>query len=251
MKNILKSVVTIGALSAMMFTATGAYFSSTVVAEDNEINTGTLLVAVDTAQEDSYVGTWGTPNAYNVIRQNVDTTTTQNGNFITWDNAAPGETQTYTVGIRNNGTIPFKFQSSAAGEWVAGPAFGSCGTDLVDADASLVSVTNVHQYAATAGGGCEGDIGCRNLRDGLVGLGGWTPVAGLTAGDSGAVAGHYYGALDGGGDDDNAPVLIGEDEFAIYQIEVTLSDTADNCYQGATYEFDLGVEGYQEADPVF
>ncbi len=45
--------------------------------------------------------------------------------------------------------------------------------------------------------------------------------------------------------------MLEEGEFAIYEVQARLSTAADNCYQGATYHFDFGVEGYQEADPVF
>lgn len=250
MKNILKSIVTIGALAAMLTVSTGAWFTSSVTAQDNVINTGTLLVAVDSAQEDTYVGTWGAPNAFNVVEQLANGTVVQNGNFITWDNAAPGDINTYTVGVRNAGSIAFKFRAGATGAWVSGPRFGTlgCPVDAASADHSLVSVTNIHQYAVTAGGGCEGDFGCRNLRDGLQ-TGPWTPATGLTAGDSGAVTGFYYGVNEGNGNVGGTPSQIGAGQFAIYQVEAELSNTADSCYQGATYHFDLGVEATQVAAP--
>ena len=249
MKNILKSVLTIAALAVTVTGATGAFFNSAVAVENNVIETGTLLLAVDTAQEDTMVGTWGTPNAFNVVRQMVDGSVDQQGNFISWENAAPGLKNTYTVGVRNNGTIPFKFRAAVTGEWLSTPGYNAdCVADHGPTpDTSLVSVSNVHQYASD---NCEGDIGCENLYYGLTGHpAGWTHVAGLTGNDgSPAGDGFYYGVDEGTGKKaGTTPTLIGEKEFAIYQVELTLSNTADSCYQGATYHFDLGVEATQEA----
>lgn len=257
MQKILKSVVTLAALLAITTSATGAYFTSSVVAPDNVITTGTLLVAVDSAQEDTFVGTWGYPNAYEVVRENADGSYTLGMPFIPWTGAAPDDTHTYTVGVRNNGTIPLNFRAAAVGGWVSGPRFGTAacvgmgvGGSNVEAngtnsDASLVSVSNVHLYAATVGGGCESDFGCRNLRDGLL-TGPWTPVAGLTAGDVANPTGWYYGTTLGtDGTSGGSFIALNEGEFAVYQVTTTLDADTNNCYQGATYNFDFNVQGKQ------
>ncbi|MBD3279443.1 MAG: hypothetical protein GF390_01900 [Candidatus Pacebacteria bacterium] len=247
MKKLLKSLLVLAVVATTSVTSTQAYFTSEVTVEDNEIVVGTLLLALDAAQEDSYVGTWGHPNAYNLVRENEDGSVTQTYTLEAWTNAAPGETNTYTVGIRNRGTLDMNVRAAATGAWVDGPRFGTGGCpSTADADPTLVSVSNVHQYAVTAGGGCESDNGCNNLRDGLASVGAWTPVSGLTAADSGSVVGWYHGDTDGGGDGD-ALYTLAESEYAVYQVEVTLSPATDNCYQGATYHFDLTAQGKQPA----
>ncbi|HEX7017896.1 MAG TPA: SipW-dependent-type signal peptide-containing protein [Patescibacteria group bacterium] len=266
MKRILKSIFSIGALAAIMSVGTGAYFNSTAVAQDNEINTGTLLLAVDTAQNETDNRVWNV-DAWNVVRENADGTVTVGNPFITWTNAAPGEENAYYVGLRNRGTIDMNVRATATGEWVDGPRFGQVinggpngilgdGDDAVacpaveDADESLVQVTNVHQFASE---NCEGEIGCHNLYYSLTGLG-WDHLDGLGSHDASPDPddGYYYGTVGGGGQAEGTHYLLGENEFAVYRVDVTLNgpDT-NNCYQDATYEFDFQAEGKQEADPAW
>ncbi len=253
-------------LSVLLLTvggATKAWFTSTVTAEDNEIQVGTLLLAVDSTQNHgAYLGTGyledptipANRDGYNVVRELADGSILNNNTFEAWENAAPGDTFSVFAAVRNNGTLPLNARAMATGEWTAGPRFGTgtCPSTPGDADPSLVSVSNVHLYRATAAGGCEGVDECRNLRDALIGAG-YTPhFAGVTAGDSGGVSGYYYVTEDGtDGSSTGSQVLLDEDEFVIYEVELTLSNTTDNCYQGATYLYDLTAEGKQEADPAW
>lgn len=257
MKRILKSVFTIAAVLAVLGTGTKAYFSSTVTAQDNVITTGTLLLAVDTAQNNTYVGTWGFPNAWEVVRQNADGSVTQSNFFIPWTGAAPGESFDYFVGVRNAGTIDANIRATATGAWVSGPGFGTdgCPATAEGANASLVSVTNVHLYAAAPGSGCESHIGCRNLRDGLL-TGSWMTLSGLTAGDKTAPDSgmYFYGTTNGNTTSTAQADLynLGGSEFVVYRVTAQLDGPGtNNCYQGATYNFDFTVEGKQYNAPAW
>lgn len=271
MKKVLRSLTIVALALTLMVGASSAYFSSSVTAQDNVISTGTLMLAVDTAQNSSYVGTWGAPNAWEVVRQNLDGSVTQSNYFIPWTNVAPGETNEYFVSVRNAGTIDANIRATATGSWVSGPRFGqtlpgndgvagtgddfACPATPAEADASLVSVSNVHLFAAAPGTGCENQLGCRNLRDALL-TGPWTTLSGLTAGDKTAPeAGYYYGTTNGSTNyaSNQANLFnLGANEFVIYRVSTALNGPATNdCYQGATYNFDFTVQGKQYNAPTF
>lgn len=278
-KSLLKSTLVLTLTFGITTGSTSAYFSSVVTAPDNEITTGTLLMAIDSTQNHgAYLGTgylespadptlW---DGYNLAVQNLDGTVANNGEFEAWSGVAPGDSTSVWAAVTSRGTIPFNFRSAATGEWTAGPRFGgdiagpdglsgtaddiTCPATPADGDASLVSVTNVHLYRATnAGGGCESDAECINLRDSLLAEGYTAHQAGVTAGDSGPVTGYYYGTEDGAdGTSGGSRLLLAEDEFVIYRIDLELDGPATNdCYQGATYNYDLTGEAKQEADPAW
>jgi len=253
MKQILKSLLVLAIVVATTAGATGAYFTSNVIAADNEIVAGTLLLAVDTAQNESYNPVWNSQaGAWNVVGDTINGVVVGQP-FITWDNAAPGEENSYYVGIRNRGTIPMNVRAQATGRWVSGPRFGnpsfpSCPATASGANHALVSVAEVKLFAATPTTGCDSEFGCRNIRDSLIGLGGgWAPVAGLTAGSVAAPTGMFYGNTNGSTNSSAQGDLLalGAQEFVIYRVDAELSPATDNCYQGATYTFDLAVDGKQ------
>ncbi len=254
MRKVLKSLLVLALTVGIGVSATGAYFSSTVLAEDNVISTGTLLMAVDTSDPELDGGltpTWGT-HAWNVVQEAADGDMVVSGKkFVAWDNVAPGDTYSYYVGIRNMGTIDAEVRSMATGEWVDGPRLvgdDSCPLPA-DANASLVQVSNVHQFAS---GNCNGETGCENIYYSLTNAG-WTNVSGLSAANAmfDPDDGYYYGNVGGSGQEEGTHYLMGEDEFAIYRVDVELDPLTGNCYQGATYNFDLAVQGKQEADPLW
>jgi predicted ribosomally synthesized peptide with SipW-like signal peptide len=247
MKKILKSMLVIFAVMMLVVTSTYAWFTSTVTALNNEITVGTLQLAVDEADGMTYGGVWGT-DAWEVVRENADGSVTQSTTFTPWVNAAPDDINPYYIGVRNRGTISANIRSYALGAWTAGPRLnGTNGCPvLADANADLIKVATIHQYATTPTGGCESAIGCRNMRDALQ-TGSWTPVGGLTALDANNVTGLYFGTTTGTGLLADSYFALAENEFVVYRIDLQLDNTANDCYQGATYQFDFTVEGKQVA----
>jgi len=254
MKQILKSLLVLAIVVATTASATGAYFTSNVIAADNEIVAGTLLLAVDTAQNTSYNPVWNSlAGAWNVTGDTINGVVPGQP-FLTWNNAAPGTENSYYVGIRNRGTIPMNVRAQATGRWVNIPRAGTAYcpaavlSDGTNANHALVSVAEVKLFAATPTTGCDSEFGCRNIRDSLIGLGGgWAPVAGLTAGSVAAPTGMFYGNTNGSTNSSAQGDLLalGAQEFVIYRVDAELSPLTDNCYQGATYTFDLAVDGKQ------
>jgi len=241
MKNILLSLFTIGVLGVTLTSATAAWFTSGVTAADNEITTGTLMMAMDSTQSHTYTytGGWVLPTAYNIARD-LDGVMQDMADFEPWTNAEPGVAAAYDgtwprpagnfsvwVTVRNRGTLAFDYQGYATGAWTNTPRIdaGVPGCVEVDPNDNLVVVDNVHRYAATPTSGCENHEECQNLRDALIGLGTWTPAS-VTAEDVSSPS-----------------VITGEDlgpnEFVVYRVDMHLSTDANNCYQGATYEYDL------------
>ena len=239
MKRLIKSVLLLSMVVGVVGFSSRALFSSSVTSTDNVITTGTLMAAVDSTQNHtSVVGTWTFPNAYNVVRD-VDGNIVVGDPLESWTGAAPNDVFSYWVAVRNRGTVPFTFIANAVGDWETLPRIGTaaCNADgiytVADADQYLVSVTNIHRYAATPTGGCESNIECQNIRNALIGLGTWTTAT--TAGADDLTPAEIM-AGDG--------TVIGANEFAIYRVYVQLGD-ADNCYQGATYNFDFTVDATQ------
>ncbi len=235
-KKVLKSLLVLTVVLATAGLGTRAWFTSEVTAQDNQITTGTLLLAVDsTDATDSY-----TPpgTGYIVVEQNEDGSVSQHNTFPAWTVAAPGDTYSVYLAVRNKGSIPFNYRAAALGAWQDGaPRFGtgSCPVDGADADANLVSVVNVHRYVS---GNCESEPGCQNVR-GWLNTGPWTEKAGTSLYDSGPVTGYY--------EDGFASIWTLEpSEYVLYRVDLKLSNTTDDCYQGATYHYDLLGEAKQE-----
>jgi len=236
-KRIIKSLLVLTVVLATAGTATRAWFTSQVTAADNQIVTGTLLLAIDSTRTHTYVGTWGYPDAY-VVVEDVDGVSTPYYTFEPWTNAEPGAYAVYDgvwprpagnfsawLAIRNKGSLEENYRAYALGDWIDGPRFGTSGCpSLAGAVDMLVSVANVHRYPSDD---CQGSQECANLYYGLK-TGPWTNKAGVTADNSGPVAGYY-----------NDFLSLAANEFVIYRVDFNLSSTADNCYQGATYEYDL------------
>ncbi|MFH1561332.1 MAG: SipW-dependent-type signal peptide-containing protein [Patescibacteria group bacterium] len=259
MKKLLLSVLLIGAAGSVLVSATKAWFTSTVAAEDNEITTGELLLAIDSTRAHSYSGVWnggtgssyGAPyDAYNVVRD-LDGVSDQREVFEPWTGAEPGVYVAYTGGtgqetpvagnfsvwlaVRNRGSLPFNYRSYALGEWTSVPRMEAGGTCAGQSpDNNLVKVMNIHRYDVDATTGCNNHEECKNIRDGLMAVGSWQPKSGVGANDSGAVTGYYTESID-----------LGEDEFVIYRVDLQLDESTDDCYQGATYLYDLVGEAKQ------
>jgi len=270
-KKILKSILVLTVLLGTVGGATKAWFTSTVTAADNEITVGTLMLAVDSTWNHTYSGAWGSPNA-DIVVQDEDGVSIQYNNFEAWTNAEPGayvaysaeagadtwDTGNYSIwmSIRNRGTLDLNYRAAVTGAWTNLPRAATdpaCQAaydlDGTGSDPTLVKVRNVHRYDVGVGSGCENHEECRNIRDGLL-TGPWTPQsAGTHDLTADPVAGYYYGTDDGiasGTDIDLAP-----EEFVVYRVDLQLSETAGNCYQGATYQYDLVGEAKQLDGPAW
>lgn len=261
MKRLLRAFLVMALVLATTGVATSAYFTSSVTAADNEIRTGTLMLALDSTRVHTYTTppAWGGDNAYTVV-EDVDGVSTAGQPFEPWLNAEPGTYVAYSndsgadnlpagnfsvwLAIRNKGTISFNVGAEASGGWVlplprqsTDPACAS-----VTADPTLVKVMNIYRYAnGGAVPSCLSHEECRNLRDALL-TGPWTTVSGYSARSwTGPIAGFWS-------DDE---VAFDANEFGIYRIDLNLDSTTDNCYQGATYQYDLNGVAKQVGAPSF
>jgi len=257
MQKILKSLLVMVIALGVGVGATGAYFTSTVTAANNQIVAGTLALSIDSSDTVTNGGiaqVFGLPYSWQVAYQ-TPTGTVQSGTpFTPWTAAAPGDTNNYYVAIRNLGNVPAQVKSSVTGRWVSGPRFGTtlpdntvCPLDGPSADPTLVSVTNVRQFAT---GNCLGETGCENLYYGLTNTG-YTNASGIVMQDNAAPTGTFYSVTSGTPNQANVNrVTFGSSQFAIYRVTAALSGPNTNdCYQGATYTFDLTSSAKQVNDP--
>jgi len=153
------------------------------------------------------------------------------GNFSIW------------LAVRNRGTLPLQYEAAANGSWTLIPRVTSDQTNcgLLTPDPSLVRVMNIHRYNVSASAGCNNHIPCQNLRDALVNLS-WVPHPTTVANDSGPILGWY---------DESSDVTLQGHQFVIYRVDLQLSENAGNCYQGATYTYDLVGQAKQVGAPIY
>ncbi len=273
MKKILKSLLVLAAVSVTMAGATRAWFTSTVTAKDNEISTGTLMLAVDSTRTHSYSPNWTLYDAYTVVRD-LDGESDQRETLEAWTNAEPASYVAYEdyvasgedpdepgnnsvwMTVRNRGSLPAKAYLNMTGEWTDLPRIGSASctsvADEASANHNLVRARKVHIY----GGGssaCENHEECRNLRDALEGLGSWSNIPATYStvdvdyntglGGTGAT---FYLSTDTTADGD--AIYLQPNEFVVVRVDLNLSTSADNCYQNGTYLYDVTLNGSQEAN---
>lgn len=250
MKRLLRSFVIIVATLALVSGSTLAYFTSSIIAANNTITTGTLMLAIDsTQQHTTRTASWGYPNAYTVV-EDVDGISNQSYTFEPWVNAQPGTYEdpwtdswdrpagnfSVWLAVRNKGSLPLLARAYANGDWLTLPRITSdpdeCGG--MTPNPYLVKVRNIHRYAATPTTGCENHIPCQSLRDSLE-TGPWDPQT-VTATD---VAGDPVTGYIGG------DVTIDAGKYVIYRVDLQLDPSTDNCYQGATYSYNLNAEAIQ------
>jgi predicted ribosomally synthesized peptide with SipW-like signal peptide len=274
MKTLIKSLLTIAVVSVATVQATGAYFTSTVSAENNQIEAGTLRLAIDSTQvHTNAADTWGFPIAYTVV-EDVDGLSTQYNTLETWLNAAPGPYAGYTneagadswadgnysywVAFRNNSTISMKVSGDVdSGSWTIDPAVQAATLACQTADLNAtptVAARNVHFYAAD---NCEGHEECENIYYGLK-TGPWNyantfsnGVALYAVDVAGApLTGEVYASHTG--TNAGVPMQLDPQEFVIARIDVNFDNAAavgiENCYQGATFEYDLNGYAHQLGD---
>jgi len=235
MKRLVKSVFLILITVALAGSATGAYFTSSVTAEDNTIKTGTLMAAVGTSQYTDtglYNNDTNSNTAWRVAYDNHGTVVS-GGSFPALTNMAPREERSIYVAIYNWSDLPFYAQGYLRGLWSAGSRLPN------NPDSDLMQVRNVHRYAVTATGGCENHSGCRAIRQWLTNAG-YTP-ANASKTDVGPFSHGFTTERVINGND----VQIGSREFVVYRIDVRLSPNAGNDYQGATYSYNFYVDAWQ------
>lgn len=264
MKKLLKSFLVMATTLGVVAGATGAYFTSTVTAANNQIVAGTLRLAIDSSQVHTGGGNmWGFPYAYTVV-QDIDGVSTLGTPLETWTNAAPAPyapfihlagTQTfqegnhsYWVAFRNAGTIPMKVKADVnGGAWTMSQAVkATTACSNVDLNQpGAVSVRDVYFYAND---NCEGQQECENIYYGLK-TGPWTnaPIAALNVANAGnaPITGQVYASSTGL--NAGVPVQIGGQQFIIARVDVNF-DTNNNCYQGATFTYNLNGYAHQMGD---
>jgi hypothetical protein len=223
MKTLIKSLLTIAVVAVATVQATGAYFTSTVTAADNQLTTGTLRLGVaSTAFGGGNSGYW--------VAYDDGVSTVDGPNIPTVTNMEPGVERSVYVAVANIGSLSFDYRAFALGEW----------TSNTSLDDSYVSVVDVERYPA---GNCMANVECEDIYYWLTGAG-YTHVGPVWA-SGGPVTGMFgSGTVWSDGNFTLAP-----QQFAVYKVDVMLSTAADNTYQGQTYEYDLVTQAKQLIAP--
>ncbi|KKQ95817.1 MAG: hypothetical protein UV74_C0013G0422 [Candidatus Woesebacteria bacterium GW2011_GWB1_43_14] len=225
MKTLLRAfVITAVALTALT-TATSAYFTANVTASNNQITTGTMT---------AYVGSWLNPTGDATGQWVAYADATGNyeiGNFPVIANVEPGVTQYGYVVVANYGSLPFQYQGTAFGSWVN--TTGALGEPLVN---SLMTVPSIHRYPT---GNCEGNLYCADIYY-------WLTNAGYTNVSAGS--NDFAGPIVGGASSD---FQLNFKEFTIYRVDLTLDSSANNNYQGQTFNYTLNLQTKQVSAPGF
>ncbi len=278
MQKLIKSALVIMMALAISVSATGAYFTSTVTASNNLISVGTLRLGIDSTRTHVTASTWnggvgpfGVPyDSYTVV-QDINGVSNQLSTLEPWNNAAPGPAAAYSntagadvlpdgnhsywISLRNAGSIPMKVKGNVnGGTWTVNPAVeaanpGVCTSANLNAS-NVVTVTNVTFYGTTGMTNiCKGHEECENIYYGLTGLGGWmystdTDIAGADINVTPSSPTVYASS---NGTSAGAPITLNQNEFVIARVDANF-DTSNNCYQGATYTYNLTGNAYQVAD---
>ena len=254
-----------GIVGVMSAASSVAYFTTSATASDNEITTGTLTLAVYSTALDTFSGAPG--DGY-IVAEDVDGVsmdwTTDPGTYTAleaWTNAEPGAYATYGsyagtdnnngadtfnagnrsvwFGVVNTGSLPLDYRFNIDGDWTAGDRFGtlSCPATPVDGDEALVSVERIRRYEnGGATPGCQSHEECQNIRERL---------EFLSYVNTTSAAANLPAVALGVDVDEATPVTLEANQFQIYRVDFNLDTSTDNCYQGATYLYDLNVDGKQ------
>lgn len=136
----------------------------------------------------------------------LNVTVDQDGQSLTpVTNWAPGETATVLFDVNNVGTLPVYLKAFATGAWVDG------------GDASLVKVTTVERWDGAA----------------------WQVVMNNPAGITGEV---FYSS---NGTEAGGLIALPASSTANFRLTLMLDSTADNSYQGKSFEATLTVNAKQ------
>lgn len=259
----MKSLIVLALVAMMAIPSTLAWFSSTVTAANNEISTGTMSMAIDSTRTNTYAnGAWNLYDAYTVAYDN-NGVLVNNHQLQPWTNAEPGPYVPYAGGngtepnvpgnksvwfsVRNRGTLSAKAQVVLDGRWVSGSRLPATPNN------NLVRVQNIYVY----GGGnsaCERHEECRNIRDGLngrpgLGLSNVSTAKLPSALSSGPwnreLPGFTFYLTSNFSNDPTKAIVLDPNEYVIVRLDLNLSTSAGNEYQGATYHYDVTVNGSQ------
>jgi predicted ribosomally synthesized peptide with SipW-like signal peptide len=273
MKKIFKSLLVMSIALGTSVIGTGAYFTSTVSASNNQIVAGTLRLAIDSTQTHiSGPHTWGFPNAYTIVEDD-NGVSTQLNTLETWMNAAPGPyvpyvntvgadvlpdgNHSYWIAFRNKGTIPMKVKGNVTGgTWTpdAGvlAANPTCTAAHLNSGTPTVAAPNVTFYGTTGGSNiCKSHEECENIYYGLT-SGPWTYSSDPTiaGADINLTPPSSMVYLSSNGLSTGTPIVLKPSEFVIARVDGHFN-TSDNCYQGATYTYNLNGFAYQTGDATW
>lgn len=247
---------------SVMATITGsayAYFTSSVVAAGNQIQTGSLIVAVDTTKNHTtppLAPIFGT-DAYQVAIDNNGTTTLNSDptkRFETWSSAMPGDNGfDIWIGVRNVGNGPFVYKLTPSGAWSGIRSTPECQTEVTNPKMDLVTFENILQYSA--GSDCEASNECKTIKDSLVSFApaySYSPLANSIVYPSnlkmsyvGSGYGSFFGSSDG--TSTGTPLVLSPSQFVVYKTTMKLdgANTSD-CYQNASFDWSMQVRAYQD-----
>jgi len=285
MKKLLKSLLVMLIAGATTVGATGAYFTSSVSAANNQIIAGTLRLALDSTRTHTTastwnggLGPWGVPYDSYTFAYDNNGANWNNYTLEPWQNAAPGPYVTYTetqnggvgganlpdgnhswwISLRNIGSITMKAKMgvNGGGVWTVNPAVQTANPTCTSAylatvAAGTVTAQNVTFYGTTAMSDiCKADKECENIYYGLTGLGTWhystdPVIQGSDINVPGASLSTVYASSDG--THTGTPITLKPNEFVIARVDGNFN-TSDNCFQGATYTYNVTGNGYQVGD---
>lgn len=270
MKKILKSLLVMAIVAGSVGGATGAYFTSTVSANNNQIVVGTLRLAIDSSRTHTYAPhVWNPFDSYTVV-QDVNGVSTNYNTLEPWLNAAPGPAapfahvtpeqtfpegnHSYWISLRNAGSIPMIVKANlGSGTWAVDPAVQAANETCTNThlnEASVLSVPNVTIYTTDGMANiCKSQQECENIYYGLTSLPGWhyaTDPAVQVAGNYNIIPSSTTVHLSPTGAG-SAPIVLNQNEFVIARVDLNFN-TSDNCFQGATYTYNLTGNAYQVGD---
>lgn len=226
MKKIIKSLLLLAVVSFTTVKATQAYFSSTVSANDNVIEAGTLLMGLASTKDLTANGT-----AYNLAYDRLmDNGGVLNNiaNFPALENLYPGESREVYFAVYNRGSLPFNFRFAFDGAWSDLPNHTSD-----NGSNSRVQITRIDRLKTK--GWVSGEYGPYNINNWLAGYGYvWDDEA--VAGDWGATAWNQYRAEGS---------TLDPKQFQVYKVTFTLDKDAPNAYQGGTFLYEIVAEAKQ------
>lgn len=223
MKRLLRFFVVLSVVAFTSVFATSAYFTSTVNATDNLIQTGTLRAAIYTS--------FGGSNWWVAYDNGVSSQMNQPLQPV--ENVKPGDNNNRFFAVANHttGSLPFKYQLSLDGSW----------DDPSTADDSWMTYTL--ERVAQNGSTCATETDCANLKSYLE-TNGFTEAAGSfsTIAPAGTNFSSSYLTM-------NQSLAASPHEFTIYRLKLNLSTSADNTAQGSTFRYAVNLNATQTNNP--
>lgn len=240
MKKILRSIVVLGALLVSTTVGTLGYFSASVSATNNLIQTGTLAVNVaTTAPGSGNLGYW------------VNVGGVQVANFPAMTNAAPGVPFYFYVAVANGGTLPFDYRAEVA---PYGGVSNTCPNGWYDTSdvcqpslsPAVVDVTNVYRFSGEPDN-CESDPECLDLYTWLTVNNSYNMLGSVVFMNNPTQPFGHPDTVSNG-----SYTLPAQNDYSIYRVQVTLDpDATTNAYQNMRFRYTLNVAAKQTNAPTF